>query len=278
MHARVLGRWLAIGLAWAMAAPAADLNEELLAAVRKSDVAAVRALLEKGADANAKYRYERTVLSFAADRGNLEIVKLLLAKGAGTSVKDTFYGMTPLDAALSRDNIDVAITLLEAGSAGRENALGYGARGGHLALVNAILAKAAASGTKMAQPALDAAMAAAVRTKHDDVVEVLKKAGAAPPPAADFKVEATTLATYAGTYRGAPGDLTFVVKEGKLVGGPPGASLTLGAIDKVTFRPADMDGIVVKFQVEGDKVTGLAVTQSGGTITFKRVEPGEGKQ
>ena len=258
---------LFLACAFASAAAAADLNEELLAAVRKSDVAAVRALLEKGADANAKYRYERTVLSFAADRGNLEVVKLLLARGANTNVKDTFYGMTPLDAALSKAHVEVATALLDAGSPGRESALRFAAQRGNMALLDTVLAQG-----KLPQPALDAALAAAVRAKKDEAAEALKKAGANPPPPADFEVDAATLATYAGTYRSDQGEFTFVLKDGKLVGGPGGQMHTLGAIDKVTFRPMSVDGVTLKFESEAGKVTALTVTQGGRPMTFKRVE------
>ncbi len=61
---------------------ASDANEDLLAAVRKQDVPAVKALLDKGANVNAKSPYGATPLFFAADRGNLEIIKILLDRGA----------------------------------------------------------------------------------------------------------------------------------------------------------------------------------------------------
>jgi ankyrin repeat protein len=41
---------------------AADLGEDLLAAVRKGDIAAVRGLLDKGANVNAKSPYGATPL------------------------------------------------------------------------------------------------------------------------------------------------------------------------------------------------------------------------
>ncbi len=76
---------------------AQDVNEALLVAARKSDVAAVKELLAKGADVNAKTQYGATPLSYACDRGNFEIVKLLLERGANVNVKDTFYKATPAD-------------------------------------------------------------------------------------------------------------------------------------------------------------------------------------
>ena len=58
--------------------------------MRKGDLAATTALLDQGADVNAKFRYGTTALFKAAERGHVEIVKLLLARGADATVKDTF--------------------------------------------------------------------------------------------------------------------------------------------------------------------------------------------
>ena len=52
-----------------------------LDAVRKGDVAAVEKALAAGVAVDTPFRYNRTALSFAADRGHVEVVRLLLAKG-----------------------------------------------------------------------------------------------------------------------------------------------------------------------------------------------------
>src|SRR3974377_213134 len=76
---------------------AGDLAEELWAAARKGDAAAVKALLAKGVGVNAKAADGATALSFAADKGHVEVVKVLLAHNADVNVKDSFYNATPLD-------------------------------------------------------------------------------------------------------------------------------------------------------------------------------------
>src|SRR5688572_9272498 len=86
------------------AAPAADLQEALWKAARAGDTAALASALDKGADVNAKSRYDSTALFFAADRGHLEAVRLLVARGADVNVQDTFYKMRPLDMALTNDH------------------------------------------------------------------------------------------------------------------------------------------------------------------------------
>ena len=55
-----------------------ELNDQFWEAVRKGDASAVTTLLDKGADVNAKFRYGATALFKAAERGNVEIVKILL--------------------------------------------------------------------------------------------------------------------------------------------------------------------------------------------------------
>ncbi len=84
-----------------------ELNDQFWEAVRKGDLAAVTALLDKGADVNAKFRYGTTALFKAAERGHVEIVKLLLARGADVTVKDTFYGATAMTWALDNDHVEI---------------------------------------------------------------------------------------------------------------------------------------------------------------------------
>src|ERR1044072_7119295 len=84
-----------------VAALAQSLNEDFFAAARKGDVAAVKALLDKGGDVNAKTNYGSTSLSYACDKGHVEVVKLLIERGAAVNVKGTFYGEVPLGWALS---------------------------------------------------------------------------------------------------------------------------------------------------------------------------------
>jgi hypothetical protein len=98
---------------------------------------------------------------------------------------------------------------------------------------------------------------------------MLKKAGAVPPP----EVDAGVLQSYAGKYKGDPGpELTFTVKDGKLVGAGGGGPITLMAVDQKTFRPVEFDGLTFTFNVENGKVTGLSFKQGANTTVLKRVE------
>jgi ankyrin repeat protein len=86
---------LAAVLALAQAPPPTK-AEQLQDAARKGDAATVKKLLDEGVDVNTKFRYNATALFYACDHGHLEVVKVLLDHGADMSLKDTFYGFTPL--------------------------------------------------------------------------------------------------------------------------------------------------------------------------------------
>ncbi|PYH34294.1 ankyrin repeat domain-containing protein [Aspergillus neoniger CBS 115656] len=74
----------------------------------------VKLMLSRGADINAKGRYDRTPLFIAAKRKHHQVVQALLEAGADTSAKDT-YGDTPLKAATIFGGPDVLRCLLNSG-------------------------------------------------------------------------------------------------------------------------------------------------------------------
>ena len=121
--------------------PKQELNDQFYEAVRKGDAAAVTALLDKGADVNAKFRYGATALFKAAERGNIEIVKILLARGADVTVKDTFYGATAMSWALDNDHVEVVSALLDKQPSSVDEVLMTGMSEGKPELVKIALAK-----------------------------------------------------------------------------------------------------------------------------------------
>lgn len=248
---------------------AQDLKEEFFAAARKGDAAAVKALLDKGVDVNTKFRYDATALSYAADRGHLEVVKLLLERKAGVNVKDTFYGATPLIWAAQKGHAEVVRALLEHGAEGKEDALMIGASAGQLALVKVVLDQIG----ELRAETLSNAYAAAERGKHAEIVALLKTAGAVPPPKADFQVDEATLKSYAGAYKPETGgDVTLSVKDGKLLVNAGGQIFTLGAFDKTRFRPLEFDGVTIIFNVENGKATSFDFKQGTTTRVFRKVQ------
>src|SRR5215207_1921061 len=121
-----------------------ELNDQLYEAVRKGDVAAVTAALDRGADVNAKFRYGTTALFKAAERGHVEIAKVLLDRGADIKVKDTFYAATAMTWALDNKHVGVVRLLLEKGADDVEDVLLTGTREGNADLVKVALDRGSA--------------------------------------------------------------------------------------------------------------------------------------
>lgn len=243
------------------------LNDEFFEAVRKGDVAAVKATLDKGADVNAKFRYGSTALFKAAERGHAPVVQLLLERGADVKVKDTFYGATAMTWALDNDHFEVVKMLLAKGGGDVDDVLMNGARAGNAELVKIALDQGGATA-----PTMTAALALSSASKESTspaIVEMLKKAGAQPP----MEVDAATLQKYVGKFRGEPGpELTISIKDGKLFASIGRDGQTLMPLDNTTFRPLAFGGITLVFNVEGDKATSMTFKQGQNTTQLKRIE------
>jgi hypothetical protein len=247
----------------------AELDEALLTASRKGNLAEVKALLGKGANIEAKTRHGITPLFYAASHGNVDVLNYLIEKGADINVRDSFYKASALAFTVQNDHMDAALILVEKGCKDAESALPDAAAKGAVPLVKAILARG-----DLKPATLTSALRQAEEEKQTAVAEILKQAGAKPPKKLDFAVDPAVLASYAGRYReDRLGEWIVSVKEGKLFLDPGGQSLELGALDAVTFGSVKFDGLKLQFQLESGKVAGLVFTNQGGnTFTLKRVE------
>jgi ankyrin repeat protein len=96
---------------------AAGPAEDLIAAAHRGDAASVHALLDKGADANAKDSNAQTALMYAVDNGNGEVISALLAKGADVNARAQ-DGETALMAASFAGRRDAVQLLLDKGTCG----------------------------------------------------------------------------------------------------------------------------------------------------------------
>ena len=242
-----------------------ELNDQLYEAVRKGDVAAVTAALDRGADVNAKFRYGATALFKAAERGNTEIAKVLLDRGADVKVKDTFYGATAMTWALDNDHFEIVNLLLQKGADGADDVLLSGTRASKAELV-----KMALDSGRVKPETMTLALATSEgNEKNAAIVDMLKKAGAVPP----MVVEPAVLQSYVGKYKGEPGpEISITIKDGKLFASLGREGAALMALDKTTFRPLGFGGITLTFILEADKVTGMAFKQGQNTSQLKRIE------
>ena len=251
----------------ARAAPRAadDLGEQLLAATRKGDLVSVKRLLDQGANINTRTRYDSTPLFFACDRGYVEIVRLLIERGADLNLHDNFYNATALGMAMSKKHHDVVALLIEKGADPAE-ALRDSIEEGDRATFQLILDKG-----KLSQSVLDDALLVATvlkSEKNEGMAKLLADKGAG---TVSFSVDEATLKGYEGRFSDADTNMTFSVKEGKLnfVGQQSATPLVPTAIDRFRFVQA---GLEFRFERnEKGEVVGLRFASRGGDTKLKRV-------
>ena len=125
-------------------------------AVSGGHIEIVELLVSKGADLNAKDMIGMTPLHYVASGGHKEIVELLIANGADVNAKDE-YGLTPLHNAADKGRKEVADLLIAKGA--NVNAVGdlFGgtplhaaAFGDHKEIVELLIAKGADVNAKVA--------------------------------------------------------------------------------------------------------------------------------
>jgi hypothetical protein len=250
--------------------------EQLQEAARKGDAATVRKLLDEGIDVNTKFRYGATALFYACDHGHVDVVKVLLEKGADLTVKDSYYGFTPLMLAVSPaqkkrpEHTEIARLLIAKGAPGKEEALSGAIDGGDAPLVKFILESGGIPAGKLSE-----ALEVAKDRSKVEIATMLEQAGAKLPE--EFKMDAAALQRFAGTFSNARGnELTIAIVGTRLAIGqptaPPGQRSTLVANDATTFH-AIGEGLSIVFKLEADKVTGFtAMPAQGNPVVYTRVE------
>ena len=222
------------------------------------------ALLDKGADVNAKFRYGTTALFKAAERGNTEVVKVLLARGADVSTKDTFYGATAMTWALQNEHYEVVRAL--AGKERRKRRRSVDNRGARKKahLVQIAVEK---GGVKPATLTSALVLVSTGEGKNDEIAALLKKAGALPPT----EIDAATLQSYVGKYKNDQGREYEVTLNGSMLFITfTGGNFALVPSDTTTFKPAAFDGVTLSFKSEAGKVNAIEMKQGPNTTLLKR--------
>ena len=91
----------------------AALDEQLIAAAWKNDLRRARALIDQGADVNAKDNTVQSAYLISTSEGYLELLNLALRSGADVDSKDSFNG-TGLIRATDRGHADIVGRLIQA--------------------------------------------------------------------------------------------------------------------------------------------------------------------
>ncbi len=160
-------------------------NNEITAlrlAAGHGDIDMVEALLDKGAQLNAKSDKDFAALDTACSEGHLAVVRLLLKKGADMDVIDG-YGFTTLMTTCQAGRLEVARLLIKKKAdvnnegPGGWTALMSAAKSGHLEIVNLLIEKGAKVNASTHDSGWVALMSAA-KNGHLEVVRLLIEKGA----------------------------------------------------------------------------------------------------
>ena len=260
----------AAGLA-ALQPPSAS-EEELREAARQGDLAHVTALLDAGVAVDAPTRYGATPLFYAAERGHVAIVRLLVARGASVHMEDSFYGNTPLSRAMAGGHFDVAQYLVERGAEGAGRALLLAVRAGHRALFDAAIATGS-----IEADALEASRSAARERNDDEMTRLL--ANVTPAPGRLRAVDPQALRQYAGTY------YSDALRQSVEIG-LDGDALSVRVADgpRHVLAPAPGGGFEgagggmrVSFGGRGGMVERMVLTRDGRADAFRPMDEAEGR-
>lgn len=162
-------------------------GEQLFDAVRTGDTADVERLLVSGAEVDSRDRDQATLLIVAALNDQPAVAELLLGKGADVMARNA-GGFTPLHAAAYSGSVPVAELLLERGAVLEDVAnkagaapLMVAAEENRLAMVELLIAR----GADINRPESHGytPITRASIKGHVDIIRVLKRQGAACPPA-----------------------------------------------------------------------------------------------
>ncbi|HSD27558.1 MAG TPA: ankyrin repeat domain-containing protein, partial [Vicinamibacteria bacterium] len=254
-------RVLATALLMAIAphSRAGEREESLRAAAAAGDIAQVRALLDAGVAIDAPARHGHTALIFAAEKGHLEVVRLLVERGADKNARERFFGSTPLQVSLWGQHRAIALFLLEKGAtAGVDATLADAVERDDLELARASLASGRIERLDLlAARRVAAAKSAALR-------ELLAAASPAAPARTAFTPRPERLRAYAGRYRvGEKGEATVAVRgDGLVVSLPGAAALELHAVAEGRFLTKDGEARVV-FGGRAESVEEAEVNRGG---------------
>jgi hypothetical protein len=157
--------------------------DRLTQAIARGDLAGIAAMLAEDLPLEARDALGRTPLATAAIHGRLDVVDILLARGASLETRSADRDMTPLLTALDADQEEIALALLERGArrdvvdSNGESPLMWAAFNGLEDVVTHLLAEQVDVDHQNHQGAT--ALYDAVRRNRIDIVRLLLDHGAA---------------------------------------------------------------------------------------------------
>jgi outer membrane protein assembly factor BamB len=252
--------WLVALLCAAHVAAADPKREALWAAVRTSDVKAIQAAIDGGADVNAKNEYGVSALWIAVGKGKPEVIELMIKAGADVNARDDIWYNTPLSSAVGSRQQKIVEMLIKAGAKDTDAAFFSAAASGNLTMTQAILDQV----KKVNQETLDAALHAA---SGAEMKVLLEKAGAKPLPTASAD-DLKKWEKLVGKYDSDGGQqMTIAIKDGRLqVNGRPVKAVA----GENTFMPFGTPGTSIRVEMKGDEVSRIYMKRFTAEYAFHK--------
>src|SRR5262245_5176186 len=120
MHRHRSRTFLTLAASLVLLAPSASAGgkkrDALWSAVRAGDAKAVAAALDGGAGVNARNEMGVSALWIAAGKDKLDVIELLVRRGADVNARDGIWYQTPLSLAVGGKQLAAAECLIKAGA------------------------------------------------------------------------------------------------------------------------------------------------------------------
>jgi outer membrane protein assembly factor BamB/ankyrin repeat protein len=226
-------------------------GRELIEAARQGDAAKVEELLANGVDVNSRGRFGITALWQASSKERVEVAKILLEAGANVNVADSTWHATPL---MLTENSEIITELVKHQTKGIDAVLNANAQSGKIEVVRAFLEAKSIDPSWLARAKAQAELA-----DRAEVVKLLEETGPDELPELPRPAEAD-LRTYVGSFiDDRLNQVHFEIHEGRLkLKYETGSAMALVAIDKHLF---ERGGHKFRFHVNGDKITAVVREQ-----------------
>ena len=251
-------------------AMAGQQEDALWEAAREGDLASVKKFQEAGVDLDARTKYGATALSYACDRGQVELVRYLVKSGVNVNTKDDFYNFTPLGWSLFKEHLEITKILMGAGAEGAADVLTAGVSQKNAELVILALKSDEIDSDDVARAMEQAEEAEGV----DEIIALLEKAEVKPSERQEVELTAELLNGYVGAYKNEDLDMTIDVRgeEGKMViQANDQRPVGMRPLSESEFEAVDVAGLKITFSGRGGIIEGLTLEQGGQTLSFPRL-------
>lgn len=253
-----------------MVPPRDPAGSALLDAVLQSDRAKVKDLLAQGAPADAKDRDDRTALFFAAEKGDLETVQLLLDHGANVAAVEKRHGERPVGAAARAGHPQVVRLLLA-----RDDSLAAVVALNAVYQDNAAVLDAATATGRLIAEDLSCALELAERQGSSEIVAHLRQSGVPSVAHGTAANGPEKLAALVGRYRSdaCSSVIEVSLKDGHLTASEGHSPIRLAVLEPAYFTTAEGPVVLrLRFDVVGGRAVGVTRRYIGEGCSFRKVE------